>query len=86
MVNIDRAFEEPLFGNIQASKLLPGLKEYRRQHNNGNWVYDARIQFKPNKNTMLSLIIENVFNTEYMGRPADIRPPRTTMLRYSIKF
>ena len=86
MQNIDRAFEDPLFGNIEATKLLPGLKEYRQMHNKGYWIFDARLQFKPNENNMISLVVENVFNTEYMGRPADIRPPRTTMLRYSVKF
>lgn len=86
MVNIDRTFEEPLFGTIEASKILPGLKEYRKQHNKGYWVFDARIMFRAGEHSTVSLICNNLFNLEYMGRPGDIQPPRTWMLRYGLAF
>ncbi|GIV41366.1 MAG: hypothetical protein KatS3mg034_0676 [Vicingaceae bacterium] len=86
MVNIDRMFEEPLFGTIEASKILPGLKEYRRRNNRGFWIFDARLIYRLNKNTAISLVSNNVFNVEYMGRPGDIQPPRTLMFRYDFKF
>lgn len=78
IVNIDATFEEPL--------VIKGVKEYRRNHNKGDIVSDARISFQASKNSKISLVSANVFNSEYMERPGDMQPPRTVAIQYSMKF
>jgi hypothetical protein len=34
----------------------------------------------------ISLIINNVFNIEMMGRPADMQPMRTFAIQYAMRF
>ncbi|MEN8116576.1 MAG: TonB-dependent receptor [Bacteroidota bacterium] len=68
---IDAAFEEMILGQA----IFPGLKEYRQQNNQGNWVFDLRIAYNVTTSTRVSVIAKNLFNKEYMGRPGDIQPP-----------
>ena len=82
MINIDKAFEEPLVGGMESTKLLPGLKEYRQTHKKGNIVFDYRISYTLSEHSKISFVIRNVFNKEYMGRPGDLRPPRSVSLQY----
>lgn len=87
MINIDRAFEEPLvLGISPAPYILPGLKEYRAAHTKGVWVFDFRIAFEASDKLKISLVTKNIFNKEYMGRPGDIRPPRNISLQFSFRF
>ncbi|MDF2438780.1 MAG: hypothetical protein K0Q95_3156 [Bacteroidota bacterium] len=79
MENIDRFFEEKLSG-------IDGIKDYRRNHNDGDIVFDGRIGLQVNKITKVGFIVNNVFNHEYMGRPADMQPPRTYALQVALKF
>lgn len=80
MVNVDKAFED-LFGN-GTYELLPGLKDYREKHNKGSLVFDYRIAISLTPQSKISLVIRNVTNQEYMGRPGDMRPPRSISLQY----
>lgn len=66
--------------------LIPGLKKYRTNNNNGAHVFDARFSYKINDINKVALIVNNVFNREYMMRPADIQAPRTVAIQYSISF
>jgi len=79
MINIDKAFEDPMIGG---TKLLPGLYEYRQKHNKGYVVFDYRIAISLTEHSKISLVIRNITNEEYMGRPGDMRPPRSISLQY----
>ena len=85
MINVDKAFEEPLFPG-STIYILDGLKEYRQKHNKGQIVFDYRISYTMNEHSKLSFVVKNLFNKEYMGRPGDVRPPRNISLQYIINF
>lgn len=87
MVNIDKAFDD-LTGDGPGVgiELLPGLYEYRQKHNKGYIVFDYRISWNITEQSKLSLVIKNLFNKEYMGRPGDIRPPRNVSLQYILSL
>lgn len=82
MANIDKVFED----DIQGTFILPGLKEYRKIYNKGNLVFDARFAYKLNEKVRLSLIGNNILNSEYTSRPGDIQPPRNLAIQAQIKF
>lgn len=86
MINIDKAFEEPLIDGYEDSELLPGLKEYREKHNKGYVVFDYRISYTYNEHSKFSLVVKNLFNREYMTRPGDVRPPRSISIQYVMSF
>jgi iron complex outermembrane receptor protein len=82
MANVDKVFEE----SIQGIFILPGLKEYRKIYNKGNLVFDARFAYKLNEKVRLSIIGNNILNSEYSSRPGDIQPPRNYAIQAQIKF
>jgi len=87
MRNIDRVFESDLDPAVNSTVyILPGLKEYRQQHNKGNVVFDARIAYKINENFRVSFIVNNLLNAEYSSRPGDIQPPRNFIAHLQMKF
>ncbi|MEO6883657.1 MAG: TonB-dependent receptor [Bacteroidia bacterium] len=89
MINIDKRFEEPLlYDKLPTAPIyiLPGLKQYRETHNNGDLVFDYRIAYQLNKTAKLAVIVNNVFNREYMTRPGNIMPPRNITLQLSLRF
>ena len=76
MDNIDKFFEET----------IPGIRSYRETHNYGDWVFDCRTGYQINKSFRVMLIVRNLFNHEYTGRPADMQPPRSFTMQLSAKF
>jgi outer membrane receptor protein involved in Fe transport len=82
VVNIDRVFEESIFG----TEILPGLKNYRRTHDNGALVFDARIGYKFMNHYRVGFIVNNILNAEYTTRPGDIQPPRNFMIQFQASF
>ena len=91
MQNIDRAFQEPVLSDLVPGLntgvyIVNGLKEYRKIHNTGKTICDFRFSYKVNKGQKISFLINNLFNIELMGRPADIQPMRTFVLQYAINF
>jgi iron complex outermembrane receptor protein len=84
MENVDYFFVMPIIGDL----LTPGYREYRakRQDRRGDWVFDYRISYQITEQSKIAFIINNVFNREYMIRPADIQPPRTFALQYVLQF
>jgi len=76
MESIDRIFE------IR----IPGVEHYRDHHHYGDWIFDARVGYEFLSRFKISFIVRNVFNHEYMGRPADMQPPRSFTLQASIKL
>ena len=78
MENIDAVFE--------SEGTIPGVKHYREKHDYGDWVFDFRMGYRVTKQFRTAVIIKNLFNHEYMGRPADMQPPRMYTLQLSIKI
>jgi outer membrane cobalamin receptor len=76
MENIDKVFSE----------LISGVKSYRASHDNGDWVFDANIGVQMKSNLRMGFIVKNLFNHEYMGRPADIQAMRSFTLQLSMKL
>jgi iron complex outermembrane receptor protein len=57
-----------------------GIKKYREDNNNGNFIVDVRVSYSI-RDFKFSLLVNNFFNTEYSLRPITIEPPRTTSLQ-----
>jgi iron complex outermembrane receptor protein len=86
MWNIDRVFEEDLDPTVNELFVLPGLKEYRLNHQEGSLVFDTRLGYTVKKKFRVGLIINNLFNAEYVSRPADLQAPRTVIFQLQYKF
>lgn len=82
MKNIDRIFEDGVMG----IEILTGLKKYRQANEKGALVFDARFGYEFLEHYRVSLIVDNILNAEYVGRPGDIRPPRSFMVQAQFKF
>jgi outer membrane cobalamin receptor len=80
-LNIDDIFTGP-----EADQILPGFHDYWQTHNTGYFLMDMILGYNLNTWLNISLAIKNLTNTEYMGRPADIQPPRNISLRLSGKI
>lgn len=65
--------------------IMPGLKEFVERRKHGDFVVDARIAVKVNKNIQVSFMAKNLTNLEYANRPGVLNPPRnyTLQLRYT---
>ncbi len=57
-----------------------GIKKYREQNNDGNFIVDVRVSYNI-RDFKFSLLVNNFFNTEYSLRPITIEAPRTTSLQ-----
>lgn len=91
MKNIDASFQTELFSDIfptfnSGVYILPGLKEYREKHNTGDAVFDGRISYKLSSTVKAAMIVNNIFNREYMGRPGDVQPPRSYTFAVNVKL
>ena len=86
MKNIDRVFEDSILTDTGPLYILPGLKEYRKENNNGSFVVDFRLGYKLNDNYRLGFMVNNLLNSEYTSRPGDIQPPRNFSLQVQMKF
>lgn len=82
ILNIDDVFINPM----TRETILPGFYDYWQKHNTGYFSADLSAGYNLNSRLKLSLALKNATNTEYMGRPADIQPPRNISLRLSGKF
>ena len=81
MKNIDLAFTSPLL-----AESIPDINEAREKFKNGDFIVDLRTSYQIYKTTKISLVINNLLNTEYMSRPANMMPPRTIALQCSMKI
>ena len=84
MEKIDQIFEaeNPLTGG----EIVPGLKRYRAENQDGDWVWDFNIGYSPSKSTKFHLIIKNLSNNSFTIRPALPEPTRTFVFQYSGTF
>jgi iron complex outermembrane receptor protein len=86
MKNIDLMFEEPILTEAGQQFILPGLKEYRKNNSNGALVFDSRFIYHITKEMKLNLIVNNLFNAEYVSRPADLQAPRNFLIQLQYAF
>jgi len=86
MVNIDKAFEEPLIPGYAPSDLLPGIKAYREKNNKGYFVMNLRGLFDISETQRIGVHVNNLLNSEYMTRPGLIEAPRNIAIQYSLTF
>lgn len=96
--NIDRRFVQSIlheyndinngvnWDEIDATYILPGLKQNFGAFQKSFWVHDARISFNLNANIKFSFIINNFTNAEYQNRPGDVRPPTQYVFQLAIKL
>lgn len=82
VVNIDKVFEQSILG----TEILPGLKEYRQNYDDGALAFDARVAYKFLQHYRVSLIVNNFLNAEYTTRPGDIQAPRSFMIQFQATF
>jgi iron complex outermembrane receptor protein len=98
MENVDRRFIQSIlheyndpnsgfsWDDVPSTYILPGLKEYREKHHNGDWIHDLRMSYQLSKQLKASFIVNNVFNAEYSLRPGDIRPPRMFLVQVMVRI
>lgn len=91
MKNMDYVFGSGLFnaggGSDGESTVLDlGILESRERMLDGDLILDWRIGYHINEKLSLSFIIDNLLNTEYQTRPADLGPPRTYTVKLSAKI
>lgn len=82
LLNIDNVFLSP----ITRETILPGFYDYWLESNTGYAVFDPYAGYAINDIIKISAVANNVFNTEYMGRPGDIMPHRNFSLRLTGSF
>ena len=82
MVNIDKAFEDGILGQ----QILPGLKQYRKDHHGMTTVFDARIGYSYKDTYKVAFIVNNIANLEYMTRPGDMQAPRSFVIQLSYQI
>ncbi len=82
ILNIDDIFLDEAIGE----QILPGFPQYWLTHNTAYLVLDSSLGYNLNQWLILSFVVKNITNTEYMGRPGDIQPQRNFSLRLSGKF
>ena len=71
-----------LFGNGTIAK----INDARDKFSNGDLIIDSRIGYQINNIFKLGFVINNLLNTEYMSRPANMMPPRTYAFQFNMKI
>ena len=80
MKNIDEVFNNVIF------EYKLGTKSSWDRLNGDNFILDFRIGYDLTEDSRMSFNIENLFNREYLQRPASLGRPRTYSILYKIKF
>ena len=90
MKNMDKVFGSWVFNQTEESPMPPlqnvGILDSRERMVDGDLILDWRIGYHLNENLSVSFIIDNLLNSEYQTRPADLGPPRTYTLKLSAKL
>ena len=81
MKNIDAIFVDP----VLFEPLLGTLSSWNRL-NKDVTIFDARIAYDLTENSRISFNVDNLFNTEFLLRPAALGRPRTYSILYKIVF
>lgn len=78
---------DDVFTNILTREnILPGFYDYWTENNSGYLLLDARLAFRLNDMIQLSLMVKNLGNVEYMGRPGDVQPQRSYLMRLTVSL
>jgi len=86
--NLDKAIEEfekttkAAGGSVQPIYYM----DYFYNHNDGNWILDARAGYRFNDHHELNLLSNNLLNNIYSLRPLKAEPMRSIILQYIYKF
>jgi outer membrane receptor protein involved in Fe transport len=98
MENVDRLFCDerdettvnPITYNsylLFSSFILPGYWNYRIENAERQYInFDVRFGFKFSEKMRTSLVIKNLFNREFVGRPGDMYAPRRFEIVLSATF
>ena len=84
MNNIDGVFTSIIFNSPLGYDL--GINNSMEKYNKGYHLVDFRVRIKLLKSTTLALMAENLFNEEYLIRPANFGSPRTFMAQLKVDF
>ncbi len=82
MINVDEAFIDPVLGE----SILPGFPEYWENQAGGYLLADLRLGYNFSRLFRVNVLMKNLFNKEYLGRPGDIGPPRRFTLQMRLTF
>jgi len=85
MENIDNAFYA-LDGAGAINVLNYGIRDFRNDRRDGDWVVDTRISFQVTPSSKFSVVISNLFNRVYSLRPMFPEAPRSFVLQYAVSF
>jgi outer membrane cobalamin receptor len=66
--------------------IIPGVKQARSVHTDGDWIFDARLSYQATNRLRINMLVNNITNHEQMTRPADMRPPRLFILQVNYVF
>jgi iron complex outermembrane receptor protein len=77
MKNIDVFLEDAMDGQFGVNT---GVKKYRLEHNTGTYIVDYRVSLHV-RHVKFSVIINNVFNTEFSLRPMTVEAPRMSQFQ-----
>jgi len=75
MTNIDGAFTKGIL-----SYIITGIQRSMDRLGSAH-IFDARVAYKVNNRWKVNAQVSNLFNREYVGRPCDLRPPRSFQLQ-----
>jgi len=84
MTNIDKIFTEDFIGGDNG--LIPGINSAREKFKDGDFIIDLRTGYQMTKTARLGFIVNNLLNTEYTSRPANMMPPRTFAMQLALKI
>jgi outer membrane receptor protein involved in Fe transport len=65
---------------------IPGVAEGQTLNSNGTFITDLRWFYKIKPDLRVGLVVSNLFNTEFMIRPANMGPPRLVLLQIRKQF
>ena len=90
MSNIDYIFTTEIINNgdpnFGVDALIPGINESREKFKNGDIIFDMRIGYQIDEISKIGFVVNNLFNREYMSRPANMMPPRTFAFLINLKI
>ena len=84
MKNIDLVFTSPIIESPEIG--ITGINEAREKFKNGDLIIDLRVGYQMTETARLGFILNNLLNTEYMSRPANMMPPRTFAMQLALKI
>lgn len=78
--------DDVFLNELTREGLLPGFYDYWQTGNKGHLLLDIQLGYHFTEKIKVSLVVKNLTNKEYMGRPGDIQPMRNFSLRLTGNF